>query len=203
MQWYLLKTWAGREEELVRVIRRAVPETLCKECFVIEQERIWIRQKRNILHRELLFPGCVFLTCQKSESMLPRIERIPAIAKWIAEGSLNILHMMEEDGRFLEELAGQDHRVKLSYVWKDEQGKICRLSEPLKHYQGQIERIQFKKRYAMIRHRLWGENRTFVLGILLKEDIHQEYLLNGRLTEKMFDECGLAADAKMPLVEME
>lgn len=203
MQWYLLKTWTGREEELVRVIRRAVPEALCKECFLIEQERIWIRQKRNIFHRELLFPGCVFLTCQKSESMLSHIERIPAIAKWIAEGSLNILHMMEEDGRFLEELAGQDHRVKLSYVWKDEQGEIYRLSEPLKRYQGQIERIQFKKRYAMIRHRLWGENRTFVLGILLKEDIHQEYLLNGRLTEKMFDEYGLSEDAKMPLVEME
>ena len=86
---------------------------------------------------------------------------------------------------------------------KDEYGNICKFSEPLKYYQEHIERIQFKKRYAMIRHRLWGEERTFVLGILLKEDIHQEYLLNGRLTEKMFDECGLAADARMPLVEME
>ena len=33
-----------------------------------------------------------------------------------------------------------------------------------------IERIQLKKRYAMVRHKLWGEERAIVLGIMLKED---------------------------------
>lgn len=183
MQWYLLKTWAGREEELLRVIRRSVPDSLCKECFMIDQERIWIRQKRNILHRELLFPGCVFFITPQSDPILSRIEQIPAIDRWIVSKSLSILRMTEEDGRFLEELSGKEHRVKLSYVLKDEQGNICKLSGPLSDYQEYIERIQFKKRYAMIRHRLWGEERTFVLGILLKEDVNQEYLLNGRLAE--------------------
>lgn len=202
MQWYLLKTWAGREEELVNVIQRMVPDTLCKECFVINQERIWIRQKRNILHMEPLFPGCVFLTSQQPEPILSRIERIPAITRWIADGNLSILRMMEEDGKFLEELSGKEHRVKLSYVLKDEQGNICKLSEPLKHYQGQIEKIQFKKRYAMIRHRFWGEEKTFILGIMLKEDMHQEYLMNGRLAGKMFMECSFMEDKKASLVEM-
>ncbi|RKI98591.1 hypothetical protein D7X87_26595, partial [bacterium D16-54] len=27
-----------------------------------------------------------------------------------------------------------------------------------------------KKRYAMVRHKLWGEERAIVLGIMLKED---------------------------------
>ncbi len=183
MQWYLLKTWARREEELLRVIRRSVPDSLCKECFMIDQERIWIRQKRNILHREPLFPGCVFLITPQSDPILSRIEQIPAIDRWIVSKSLSILRMTEEDGRFLEELSGKEHRVKLSYVLKDEQGNICKLSGPLSDYQEYIKRIQFKKRYAMIRHRLWGEERTFVLGILLKEDVNQEYLLNGRLAE--------------------
>ena len=39
VQWYLLKTWAGREEELVQEIRRTVPGHMYKECFVIYQER--------------------------------------------------------------------------------------------------------------------------------------------------------------------
>lgn len=202
MQWYLLKTWAGREEELVREIRRTVPDTLCKECFVIEQERIWIRQKKNILHREKLFPGCVFLTCPSSEPILSRIERIPAVARWVAGRSLNILRMTEEDGKFLEDLSGKEHRVRLSYVLKDEKGNICKLSEPLNQYQDQIERIQFKKRYAMIRHKLWGEERIFVLGILLKEDINQEYLLDGRLAGKMLPEYIFTENTEVPLMEM-
>ena len=62
VQWYLLKTWAGREEELVQKIRRTVPASAYQECFVIYQERIWRKQQKSIVHVEPLFPGCVFLT---------------------------------------------------------------------------------------------------------------------------------------------
>ena len=134
MQWYLLKTWAGREEELVREIRRTLPEPWIHECFVIVQERIWVRQKKNIIHEELLFPGCVFLTCTSSEPIESQIAGIPAIARWKRISSLEILRMTKEDGKFLEELAGKEHRVKLSCVLKDEQGRICNLSGPLKVY---------------------------------------------------------------------
>ena len=208
MQWYLLKTWAGREEELVREIRRTLPEPWIHECFVIVQERIWVRQKRNIIHEELLFPGCVFLTCTSSEPAASQITGIPAIARWKRISSLEILRMTKEDGKFLEELAGKEHRVKLSCVLKDEQGRICNLSGPLKVYQEQIERIQFKKRYAMIHHRLWGENRIFVLGIVLKEDIERECLSKGQSVGKLsesiyFMEDVFAEDTKLPAVEME
>ena len=170
VQWYLLKTWAGREEELVQEIRRTVPRHMYKECFVIYQERIWRKQQKSIVHVEPLFPGCVFLTCSSLESATSRIGRIPAVARWRRSASLEILRMTEADGEFLAELSGKEHRVKLSCVLKDEQGKICKLSGPLKLYQEQIERIQFKKRYAMVRHRLWGEEQAIVLGIMLEED---------------------------------
>lgn len=200
VQWYLLKTWAGREEELVQEIRRTVPGHMYKECFVIYQERIWRKQQKSIVHVEPLFPGCVFLTCEScglslkdscmqygsnketlkdscmpscnvEESRRQKAEQVAAEAEGILWGRRwNFLPLMQEDARFLEELSGRDHRVKLSYVQKDEEGKISRLSEPLKGCQGQIERFQFKKRYAMVRHKLWGEEQVLVLGILLQED---------------------------------
>ena len=168
--WYLLKTWVGKEEELVREIRRTVPPQMYQECFVIYQERIWRKQQRSIVHVEPLFPGCVFLTCLETEPFFRRMEQIPSIAMRISYGNLKIFPITEEDARFLERISGDSHLVKLSHVRKDEEGNICMLSEPLKIFQGQIERYQFKKRYAMIRHRLWGEERIFVLGIVLKED---------------------------------
>lgn len=170
MLWYLIKTWVGREEELVREIRRTVPSQVYNECFVIYQERIWRKQQRSIVHVEPLFPGCVFLTGKESEPILHRIVRIPTMARLMDCGSLTILPMTREDGNFLEKISGNEHLVRLSYVLKDEAGNICRLSEPLKNCQAQIERIQFKKRYAMVRCRLWGEEQVIVLGIILKED---------------------------------
>ena len=185
MQWYLLKTWVGREEELVNEIRRTVPPHMYKECFVIYQKRVWRKQQRSVVHVELLFPGCVFLTCEKVSGEKPDsadlavssfgwLESIPELARLITCGSLTILPMMKEDADFLESISGEGHMVELSYVVTGEDGKICNMSNPLRIFQGQIERCQFKKRYAMVRHRLWGENQVFVLGIILKEDAGQK-----------------------------
>ena len=211
MQWYLLKTWVGKEEELAEEIRSTLPKNEYKECFVIYQERIWRKQQKSIVHVEPLFPGCVFLTCPSSGPVGSQLARLPVIARWRRSGSLGILRMTKEDGEFLEELTGKEHRVKLSGVLKDEQGRICKLSGPLKRYQGQIEKIQFKKRYAMIRHRLWGEDKTFVLGIVLKEDIYQECLSEGRFIGKLSESRYFMEDTfmedfientKLPAVEM-
>ncbi len=173
MLWYLLKTWAGREEELVKVIHKTIPSYQYKECFVIYQERIWRRQQRSIVHRERLFPGCVFLTCEDSgkEDFLPRCpEKNPDIGNRMAWGNIAILPMMPKDGEFLEKISGTDHVVRLSYVQKEEGGEIALVSGPLKKCAGQMERIQLKKRYAVVRCRLWGEEQAMALGIMLRED---------------------------------
>lgn len=177
VQWYLLKTWVGREEELVKELQRIVPSQMYEECFVIRQERIWRKQQRSIVHVELLFPGCVFLTCKEAKAELENT----ALFRLAADGVLSIFPMTGEDGRFLEKISGDEHMVRLSYVQKDEEGNVCKLSEPLKVCQGQVERYQFKKRYAMVRHRLWGEDRLLVLGIALKED-------GGRIARRGEDE---------------
>lgn len=177
MDWYMLKTWPGREEELVREIRRTVPPGLYQDCFVITQERIWRKQQKSIIHVEPLFPGCVFLTCkgkEKRASFWRRLEQVPAIGRRMACKELALFPVMEEDAKFLARISGKDHVVRLSYVEKNEQGQISKVSEPLKACQGQVERYQFKKRYAMVRHTLWGEEQAIVLGIMLKEDRDQE-----------------------------
>lgn len=176
MLWYLLRTWTGREEEMAKEIRRTVPPNLYQECFVIRQERIWRKQQKSIVHVEPMFPGCVFLTCKESGPLFGRLEQVPSLAGLMAGGKLPIYPMMEEDADFLMKISGEDHLVRLSYVVKDGQGKICRVSDPLKACRTQVERYQFKKRYAMVRHRLWGEDQAIVLGIILKEDAGRELL---------------------------
>lgn len=180
MLWYLLKTWAGREEELVGEIQRTIPSCQYKECFVVYQERIWRRQQKNILHLERLFPGCVFLTCEdcgREGFPYPSARANKDRGKTMVWGSFAMLPMTKEDGDFLEKISGEDHVVRLSYIEKDKNGKIGQVSGPLKRCAGQVERYQFKKRYAMVRRRLWGEDQAIVLGIMLKDD-REKMLLN-------------------------
>jgi len=186
MLWYLLKTWIGREEDLIKEVRRTVPPYLYGECFVIYQERIWRRQQKNIVHVEPLFPGCVFITCKKTEPLFRRLELVPAMSRLMAGGYLTILPLMKEDIDFLEKLSGGDHMVRLSYVRKNEQGRIDRVEGPLRDCQEEVEYYQFKKRYAVVRHRLWGEEQGIVLGILLGEDVGQR-LMYGDLEVSMRD----------------
>lgn len=176
MLWYLLKTWIGKEEELVNEISRTVPPSMYHECFVIYQERIWRKHQRSVVHVEPLFPGYVFLTCRGGISLFHDFEQIPGIAGLGSCGCLTILPMMKEDGEFLAKISGEDHIVRLSFVLKNDQGQVRRISEPLGACRDYIEKYQFKKRYAMIRRRLWGEDRAIVLGIILKEDAEQKLL---------------------------
>ncbi len=190
MLWYLLKTWVGREEEVVREIKQSIPSQWYDECFVMYQERIWRKQQKSVVQLKPVFPGCAFLTCPETAPVWHRLERIPAVARLIVFGRLAILPMMAEDARFLERISGREHIIRLSYIIKDDEGNIRRLSEPLKTFQGQVDRIQYKKRYAMAHHRLWGEERIFVLGIALKEDV-EEKMLMGKPDESFGDSQGV------------
>ncbi len=119
MLWYLLRTWTGKEEELVKEIRRTVPPHMYNEAFVIYSERIWRRQGRSIVHADPMFPGCAFLTCNETQPLFRRLEQIPAMSRLMAMGYLAMFPLQECDARFLEEISGEDHVVRLSQVLKE------------------------------------------------------------------------------------
>ena len=176
MIWYLLKTWMGREEWMVQEIRRTVPPYMYQEVFVIRNERIWRRQGRSIVHTEPLFKGCVFLTCRETEPLFRRMEKIPALSRLTASGYLSVFPLMEKDAAFLEQIAGEDHVVRPSYVIRDEEKERYRVSGPLEECLTDIEGFEFRKRFVKIHKRLWGEDRVIAMGILLREDMDQKLL---------------------------
>ena len=191
MQWYLLKTWAGREEELVKEIRRTVPAYLYENVFVIHTERIWRRQGRSIIHQEPLFRGCAFLTCRDSEPIWRRMERVPFLSKWMDLGYLTVYPLMEKDAAFLQEIAGDGHVMRLSYVLRERGGMGSEalavagggaryhISGPLEYCLADIETIEFRKRFVKLRKRLWGEDMVIAMGMILNEDLEQKLIYEG------------------------
>ena len=202
MRWYLLKTWTGREEELVDEIHRTVPPCLYREAFVIYSQRVWRHQGRSIVHSEPLFKGCVFLTCKRTEPAFWRLEQVPAISRLTAAGSVSVFPLMEEDAEFLEKISGDGHVVRLSHVlkengqekenpWREDTGAgqnsgrtegtgeeplIYKISGPLEECLEDVESIEFRKRFVKLRRELWGEEQVIALGIVLNEDVEQKML---------------------------
>ncbi len=123
MLWYLLKTWAGGEERLVKEIRRTVPPYMYEEAFVIYNERIWRRQGRSIIHPEPLFKGYVFLTCRETEPLFRRLELIPAMSRLMAAGDFAMLPLRKEDAEFLRMITGDDHVLRPSCVLREDDNR--------------------------------------------------------------------------------
>ena len=180
MLWYKMKTWYGGEEALVKEIRRTVPPYLYKDVFVIYNERNLRRQQRSVIELEPLFKGCVFLTCEDTESLFRRLDKIPAISRLIATGYLSMFPLMEKDARFLEAISGEDHVVHLSYVLRESVGSAyCRVYGPLECLMDGIEKIRFSSRFAKTHKKLWGEDTVIPLGLLLDVDVGAKALYKG------------------------
>lgn len=171
MLWYLMKTWIGGEEALVKEVRRGIPPYMYEDVFVIYNERIWRRQGQSIIWTEPLFKGCVFLTCRETEALFRRMDRIPAMSRLMAAGYLTMLPLMERDAHFLERLSGPEHILRASYVLREAEGSsIYHVSGPLEYLLDDIERIKFRSRTVKTRRRLWGEDQVIALGIIARED---------------------------------
>lgn len=182
MLWYLLRTWSGREDMLVKEIQKTVPSYLYQEVFVIYNERIWRRQGESIIHAEPLFPGCVFLTCEKTDPFFMYIQRVPAMSALLASGELSVYPLMDADTEFLEQITDESHVIRLSYVLREEDHTYL-VDGSLADLIPDITGIEFRKRFVKIQKRLWGEEQVLALGIRLNEDLDQAFHPSKRCTQ--------------------
>ena len=174
MLWYVLQTKTGEEEKLAGLIQRLVPGHLYGECFVVYQEQLWRRQQQNLVHVKRVFPGYVFITSKEPEALFFCLKKVPAMAKLMADGESCFLFVEREETEFLKKIMNEDHIIRLSYLSTDEKGRIHQVSGPLKSCVQQIVRCRYGKRHVLVRLKLLGEEKTVLLGIILKEDICQE-----------------------------
>jgi len=174
MLWYVLQTETGREDNLVKLIRRIVPGHLYGECFVAYHERLWRRQKRNFIHVERVFPGYVFITSDDPEGLFLCLKEVPAMSRMMADGDFTFIPVDPDEATFLEQIMDEDHVMHLSYVATDGRDHVYQVSGPLEVCMSKIERFQFRKRYAVVHLSLLGKEKSILMGILLNEDIREE-----------------------------
>lgn len=172
--WYVIQTMTGREEELVRMVRRILPRETYSDCFVAYYERIWRKQQQSLLHVERLFPGYVFILSDCPEDIFQMLKNVPAMSKLMSDGMFTFIPLEQGEEEFFTDMLDPSHIVRLSYVEKDGRGRVWRVTGPLKAHTDQVVRYQYKKRYALINVKVLGVVRQVVLGIILREDVRRE-----------------------------
>lgn len=181
--WYVIQTIAGNEEKLASRIDMMLAKSLYKECFVIRSERLKRLGEEWRIQALPLFPGYVFIETGKPENIFLELRGIPKALRLLGSGRSVFTAVEDGEQRFLEMIceAGPQDRgtnqkqgdglddkrrvVRLSEVKTDPEGKIEMLRGPLGLFEKQIERINFHKRYAVVRVRLCGREQTVLFGL--------------------------------------
>ena len=139
LRWYIMQTYTGREEKLVKMIHRVVPRQFYGDCFVIYHEQLWRRQQENQVHIRRVFPGYVFITSENPDGLFLCLKHVPAMSKLLADGKLaegefTFLPLDQREAVVLGSLLDEDHIIRLSYVATDGKDHVLYISGPLETY---------------------------------------------------------------------
>ena len=174
MLWYAIQTYTGKEEKLVEMIRRVVPETLFGECFVPYFEQLHCWHQQNQIRVLRIFPGYLFLSTDDIESLFQRLKTVPAMSKIMTTGAFEFTPLLDGEAEFLLRIMDADHIVRLTYAATDGKNHVSYLSGPLEMCRDHIQSYQFRKRYAQIRLNIAGQEKTARMGLILNDDVRRE-----------------------------
>ncbi len=174
MNWYVLQTKTGDEEKLVKMIRKMLSPSFYGECFVMYYEQLWRRHEGAFVHVARSFPGYVFITTERPDSLYLELKRVPAMSKLMADGDFYFLALDPLEADFLKQIMNAEHVIGLSYLATDGHGHVRQTAGPLKACLKQVVRYNYRKRSALIRLSLAGYEKQIPLGIILPEDIRRQ-----------------------------
>lgn len=159
--WYVIQVRAGCEDQIKTKCMLLTHEK--EEVFTpsIIFERI-IRGKTEEVTKPM-FPGYVFFETEDVDDLFYRLKRVNGLTKILRTGDdFTPLSASEKD--VIERLGGDDHLVEISIGYKTGD-KVTIAEGPLKDFEGEIVRIDRRKRTATIRVELLGEEREIKVGL--------------------------------------
>ncbi len=174
MLWYAIQTYTGKEEKLAEMIRRMVPQECAGECFVPYFEQLHCWHQQNQIRVLRLFPGYIFLSSDDIGGLFQWLKRVPAMSRVLTAGAFEFAPMYDGEAEFLLQMMDPDHIVRLTYVATDGKDRVSYLSGPLEKCRDHIRDYQFRRRYAQVRLRIAGQEKTARVGIILNDDVRRE-----------------------------
>lgn len=175
--WYVIQTTTGKEQELVDAIHKMLPAHCYNECFYMKRQLLKRLGGKWLETTELLFPAYVFLDINSPEKIFYNLKGIPAFTKILGNNNGDFIPVEENEKEFLELLCQKEniqengmYVVKSTKIYLDHDGAILKMEGPLNYFKRKINRMNLRKRYAVIELYMGGYKQNVLFGIKLEKD---------------------------------
>lgn len=178
MKYYVLQVITGEEKKFIGLAK--INFNLNLPGFDVKDSLMWPRRKltirKNGVNKESLapiFPGYLFL---EAERLTPDIQ-------WILRRTTGFVRFLKSNQN-IEPIAGTDKELLLHFlhfgeiveksnVWFDKNKKIRVLNGPMKGMEGQIVKVDRRKKRAKISLSLYKESFTIDFGFEILEKVEE------------------------------
>lgn len=161
--WYVIQVVAGKEEFVLKMIKKYGVQRYLKECFSPKYERR--RKYLGQWHQEqaILFPGYIFVISDQVEELYLVLKKIPELTKILGVGE-KWTPMTKEDIEIVELLSGKERLVKFSegYIVGS---KVIVVKGPLQGMEGTIRKVDRHKRQAYLEIPMFGRVLNAQVGL--------------------------------------
>ena len=153
--WYVIQTITGKEEELMLFMRTILCREHFDNSFVIYAE--WMKRLGGEWQIQVrpLFPGYVFIETKEPDRLYMELKAVPKFSRLLGTGKDEFVPVSEAV-------------VKLTVVETEADGGIISMDGALSCFNRNDVTVNLHKRYAVVKTRLLGEERSLVFGIQLK-----------------------------------
>lgn len=172
--WYVVRTETGKEEVTAEAVRSCVEHSAYERCFCPKRQFLKKIRGRWALQSKVLFPGYFFIVTEQPQRLFFELKKVPGATRILGVDVDHFVPLAANEAAFYEELFGKTggNTVKISEIVVEQDGSIRCLQGVLKGLENEIVKVNLRKRYAVVRTFLLGNERTMLLGIqLLKDEV--------------------------------
>lgn len=174
--WYVIQTVNGEEHQVCAWINQRISKDLFERCFVPLYEDVWRKEGIGHINIKKMFGGYVFLKTDYPREINEELRKIPNLAillsdqRGMKENEEKVylpIHRTEE--QFSSSIF-TDGLMRVSYIERNEDGKISSVIGPLAAYQEYIIKVDLPHRRAIAEIPFLGETRRIKFGLWSDRD---------------------------------
>ena len=164
--WYVIWVATHSEHELLNRIEKDLDKKMYRSVWLpTKTEKRKYKGEWTEVER-ILFPGYMFIDTEDVEDTYMSLKSFPDFLGVLKNGDAFVPITQKEEG-ILRKLTGEDGKVGMSVGYLDADGKVKILSGDLKEMEKYIVSVDKHKRKAKLEMELFGEVRTFTVGLEL------------------------------------
>lgn len=175
--WYVIETTKGEEQRVCTWINQKADKTSFERCFVPLYEDVWRKEGIGHISIKTMFSGYVFIKTTEPQKIREALLKLPEFTDLLPSDGQGAAGRSEQicfpvgeaEETFLNTIF-TDGVMRVSYIERNEEGKLISVIGPLAAYQDNIIKIDLPHRRAIAEIPFLGETRRIKFGLWADRD---------------------------------